>query len=137
MKELAKKSIGNAIGFIIVIILGLVMLFLKQANSRLPFYGVVIVIIGAIFLIHYISIPKVMISLNDKNQILIHNNNTLLNISDITDVSYRQDTGRGIKYKFGTIMIRSTKGDFKFRYVRDCERAAKDILEIINNNKTR
>ena len=137
MRELAKKSIGNAIGFIIVIILGLVMLFLKQANSRLPFYGVVIVIIGAIFLIHYLSFPKVMISLNDKNQIVIHNNNTLLNISDITDVSYRHDTGRGIQYKSRTNIIRSTKGDFKFRYVSNCDRAAKDILEIINKNKTR
>lgn len=130
MRRVAIKSNLFASFFLLVIILGIYCTSKKEQTVMLIF-GIISTIFCVALFADYLSFPRVMISVNENDQIIIHRKNVILNLEDIIDVSYQRYYSRGIRYKFGSLILKTTKGNYKLRYVSECEEVSKYILNMI------
>lgn len=130
MKILATKSTKIVSLYIFCLIMGIIILFIGFYITYAFFLGILLTLISLGIVIDYFHTSKTPIMLNDKNQLILPKS-IILELSDIKDVSYRRASARGIQYKWGTVKIISTKGEFKFRYLENCEEVAKAILKLV------
>lgn len=134
MKVLATKSTKIVSLYIFCLIMGIIISFIGFYITYAFFLGILLALISLGIVIDYFHIAKTPIMLNDKNQLILPKG-MILELSDIKDVSYRRASARGIQYKWGTVKIVSTKGEFKFRYLENCEEVAKTILKLVYQSK--
>lgn len=130
---IARKSIAVGFLYSICLIVGVFFICLGMYQTYLLIAGIITDIISLIILIDYFRVPYAPISINEKSILLPKN--TVLSLNDILDVSYRRASAKGIQYRWGTIVISSTMGTYKYRYISDCEDVAKDLLRMVYEEK--
>lgn len=133
MKILATKS--TKIGFLYIFSLVISIIFSLGGFYviYLLYAGISVALVSLGIVIDYFCTAKNPIILSDKNQLILPKG-IVLELADIIDVSYKRATAKGIQYKWGTVKITSTKGEFKFRYLENCEDVAKTLLKLIYQN---
>lgn len=130
MKILATKSTKIVSLYIFCLVMGIIISFIGFYITYAFFLGILLALISLGIVIDYFHTSKTPIMLNDKNQLILPKG-MILELSDIKDVSYRRASARCIQYKWGTVKIFSTKGEFRFRYLENCEEVAKTILKLV------
>ena len=136
MEIIANKKAAILPLYIFVAVLGLVFLCTGIAMAMLYFIGVgaLIFILGVAITVDFCRFPAVVITL-EQSGVLHLPKNTTVNISEITDVSYRNATARGIQYKWGTVIITTHSDTYKLRYIENCERVSKRLTELMYESK--
>ncbi len=96
--------------------------------------GVVILIISLRIVNTYKKTPDECIRIINEEEVEIVNNVTL-NIKEITDISYRRASAKGIQYKWGDITIKTKDNAYKVRYVSECEEVSKELTKLMYISK--
>ncbi len=96
--------------------------------------GVVILIISLRIVNTYKKTPDECIRIINEEEVEIVNNVTL-NIKEITDISYRRASAKGIQYKWGDIIIKTKDNTYKVRYVSECEEVSKELTKLMYISK--
>ena len=133
MNVLAKRKPLIWILYLLVLLAcGWVLITSKETLTFLLL--LLMVALAGFILVQYFITPKVMISV-DSNEALHLHNGTVIQATDIVDVSYKRASARTIQYKWGKVILTTVQGSYTFRYVEDCEEVSKKILDIKYKNK--
>ncbi|MCM1260112.1 MAG: hypothetical protein NC182_04145 [Prevotella sp.] len=130
MKVLATKSTKIGFLYIFCLVMGVIFSLFSFYMIYFLLVGILLVLVSLGIVIDYFHTAKAPILLNDKNQLIL-SKGIILELNEVKDVSYRRASAKGIQYKWGTVKIISTKGEFKFRYLENCEEVAKTILKLV------
>lgn len=134
MKVLATKSTKIGFLYIFCLVMGVIFSLFSFYMIYFLLVGILLVLVSLGIVIDYFHTAKTPILLNDKNQLILPKG-IILELNEVKDVSYRRASAKGIQYKWGTVKIISTKGEFKFRYLENCEEVAKTILKLVYQSK--
>lgn len=132
MRVVAKRESFAGALYVFGMLLSLVALAFAifQFNIFTIIFAVAFVFLFLGLLIDYFGNPKTPITLNEQNEIVLHNG-IILKASDIIDVSYLGEA----YYLWGTLDIFSKRGNFRYRYISDREGVTKYLLKIKYRDK--
>ena len=134
-----KKGLDWLYGIFMIMFAAMFFVCVFTSENSLPaiFMLVTSVILGIVFF-NYIRTPKDIISADDGTGIIyLHSDNVTVNASSLIDISYKNARAKGIRYKWGTIIIETPNESYSFNYVADCEAVAKELTRIMYLHKNK
>lgn len=97
---------------------------------------VMVLLIGAIFLgldgvilFLYVRTPSDAIILNYDKSITLPGYDVTLSMTEVKDISYVRARAKGIRYKWGKVIIATNDRKYVVRYLSECEKVAKTLME--------
>lgn len=123
--------------FILILFIFSMIILLLTGDREYIVYGVPCIPICIVMLIIGLKRPKVYIYIDDNGNLQLYNG-TMLQPSDIADVSYHE------YYRFrvfaphdvGELILKTVSGEsFRFSNVADCETSCKELVNIIYKAK--
>ena len=134
MRVIARKKggMGALYGFVAFIGILLIPLGISQEETALVFAGIVLGAISGVIFAISLSTPKNVISTDDSGTLILHFKNDMeLPISQLTDVSYRRASARGIQYQWGKITLSTLSGTYSCDFVADVEEVSKELTRLM------
>jgi len=129
MDLIAKKSSGVGFMYGISMFFGFILCAIHY-NPASFFVGVLCIVFIGFHLVKYICMPYEIIKA-DENGILYLPKGVRLDPKDLVDVSYRCARAKGIRYKWGKIILATRVERYTFDYVEDCEEVSKELTRIM------
>ena len=135
-KTIAYKKHSAGIVYIILAIIGIACTLygIMGADSPFVIVGIITAACGIILSLQYLSTPSQIIILGE-NDTLILPDGVTLPLSEVTDVSYRRASARGIQYRWGSVKLSTHSNTYKFGFVAECEDVAKELTHLMYNAK--
>lgn len=133
MEIIAQKKLAVLPIYILSAALGLLLTFL-ELGSDFPvaaIVGVAVFIVSIGIIIDYSRIPLNVIMLDENGELHLPHGK-IINVSEISDISYRRASSKGWQYKWGTVTITTYHRTFKYRYIAECETVAKRLTELMH-----
>lgn len=134
-KVVGKKSaaVGIMYGLVGAFFLfgaGVVLAEMNGPDKLIPllFVGIFLVVDGVI-LYQYMKTPSDAIILNADRSIVLPGYGVTLSMSEVMEISFRRAKARGIRYKWGKVMIRTSVQTYTVRYLSQCEQVAETLLQ--------
>ena len=143
MKVVVYKANMGAILISANIMLLIVLAISIGNHDDMPYWiiaGIIGWIATIVVTIHYFTTPSAMVMLSDDENTLILPKGVEMPVSDLLDVSYKEDRGRGdikIPWSTGRIQLLTRRGVYKFSYVHDCAAAADKLKHIIYKERVK
>lgn len=136
MKMIATKStsVGVLYMTIFIFVSGFLIGF-GYLNPYVLFMGLLLFVVTLIIVIDYTKSPKTPIMVNKDNEIVLPRG-ILIKPEEITDVSYRRASGKGIQYRWGTVIITTNNHVYKYKYLKDCEEVSKVLTKLMYESKS-
>ncbi len=135
MKIIAYRKNGIGILYMFSLLIGIA--FIAYGSSSVN--GIVMVAIGLAvcaislyILIDFFRTPYAVIQMTDEGQLVLPKK-TEIQLDEITKISFRRARAKGLRYRWGSVMISTYSETYKVKYVADCEKVAKDLHGLIFN----
>ena len=136
MEVIAQKKVGVGIMYLACAFLGIALLGTGIADGviAIALIGLALSIISGYIFFEYVSLPYDVIKFDNEGNLHLPKNK-VIPLNDITDISYRRASAKGIQYKWGSVTIRMHLEKFKYGYIKDCEEVAKQLTEMVHRAK--
>ncbi len=137
MKIIAYRKGGLGFLYTITLLVGLAAVsagIMLMAHPAPIICGGLLVVISAVILFGYFRTPCEAIVLIDKDTLELPGG-VNVKLSDISDVSYRRASAKGVQYKWGKVIISTPSGSYKINYLADCEETAKELTQLMYDAK--
>lgn len=92
-------------------------------------FGIIFALVEGIILIGYFTTPAKAIILNDDKSITLPGHKVTIPMVEVEDISFKRATARGIQYKWGKVIIKTTSRKYKVGYIAHCEDCAKTLTQ--------
>ena len=90
--------------------------------------GGLLALISAIVVIGFFRTPADAVQASDDE---VSVGRATIKIKEISDISYRRASARGIQYKWGIVTVVTYHGTYRVNYVADCEDVAKELTRLM------
>ncbi|MBQ8432442.1 MAG: hypothetical protein IJX28_06120 [Clostridia bacterium] len=134
MEIIARKKFGIGGLYLLYALLGALLLWGSTENTKLSkaiaITGILVLLACAGVMIDFFRLPHVLIA-KDADGILHLPKNARVLPTEISDVSYRRASAKGIQYQWGSVTITTYAETYKLRYVEDCEAVAKELTRLM------
>lgn len=133
MKVLATRKTGIEILYLVLLLVGILLLILaSKVGQVVMIIGTLIIVISALVLVIDIyCTPKVIMTLNETEDVIVLSKNRIIKLTEIEDISYYRAHAKGIVYKWGSITIKTNSQKYKCKYVADCEDVSKVLTDLV------
>lgn len=97
--------------------------------------GALITIIALIVLLFFAFTPKIAIEEDEKGFFHL-SNGIVLSPDEIISSKYSRASSRGIQHKWGKLILKTKKGNFKYSFIKDVEVCSDYInKQLLSSNK--
>ncbi len=136
MEVIAQKKTGVGIMYLACTFLGLIFFGMGISDGIIVIglLGLVLSIISGYIFFEYVSLPYDVIKVDTEGNLHLPKSK-VIPLCDITDISYRRASAKGVQYKWGSVTIRTHLEKFKYGYIKDCEEVAKQLTEMMHRAK--
>ena len=136
-----KSGLGALYSFtlifsIIVLIYSISLFWVNSFFPILIIIGVgIMATVSICILVAYYKTPKIAITYD--GQCTIYVKGQPIKLTDITYVSYRRASAKGIQYKWGSVTISTSLDKYKVSFLENCEMVEKAITKLVYENNQR
>lgn len=136
MEVIARKKTGVGIMYLVCTFFGLTIFGMGISDEIIivGLLGLVLSIISGYIFFDYVSLPYDVIKVDTEGNLHLPKS-IVIPLRDITDISYRRASAKGIQYKWGSVTMRTHLEKFKYGYIRNCEDVAKQLTEMMHRAK--
>lgn len=136
MKVVACKKKGVGVMYFICAFLGVIFLIFGLTTVNVPpiIFGAIITLVCSYVFLQYLFTPECIIAIDEENDLHLPKG-VKVNIKDVLDVSYKRASGRGIQYKWGTVILTTGLNTYEYDYIADCENVAKMLTDLMYKAK--
>lgn len=138
MEVIARKKRGIGVVYLICTLVGILLLGVSfvtpSQRMKLIIFGLMLASVGGYIYASYSLLPYEVIRL-DNNNVLHLPKERKLAVTDITYVSHRCAHARGIRYKWGSVTIKTENAKYTYNYIADCEDVAKRLTDMMYRAK--
>lgn len=134
MREvIAERKTGAGMLYIVITSIGLMLICLGAIYSSWPcaLLGCAFTLICIYLVIDFFRTPGVVAWIDCDGELNLGRVGKI-NPSEISDVSYRRASAKGIQYRWGSLTVTTYAGRHKYGFVADCEDAAKRLTELMH-----
>ena len=103
-------------------------------SGKLHIVGATLAIVGIVETIRFFLVPSNIIVLDDDDTLLLPKG-IKIPLTEVYDVSYRCASARGIRYRYGWLILTTAYGRFKYDFVEDCEETSKYLTKLVYDAK--
>lgn len=115
---------------VILIVFPLLAMELPSKEKGMVYVATLILLVtDGITLYFYLKTPPDAIILNFNKSISLPGYDVTLAMSEVTDISYRRASAKGIQYKWGKVIIKTQSKKYVVNYLSECENVAKQLTE--------
>ncbi len=126
-----KGGLGFLYGIVLLMGVGMLTAGITVMLHPVPIVsGALLIVISLIILNGYFKTPYEAICLTDNDTVLELPKGVKINVGDITDVSYKRATAKGIQYKWGSVTVSTLGSSYTVGCIADCEEVAKEITRL-------
>ncbi|MBR2461102.1 MAG: hypothetical protein IKB34_07740 [Clostridia bacterium] len=131
MKTLAHKKISVGIMYILLAILGAFFIAVSVTYKNIQFgmMGTILAAVCTVLSIQFLLLPSDVIVLSGDNTLILPKG-IAVPLSSVVEVSYKCARGKGIRYRWGTVILSTYLGRFKLGFVADCSDVAEEICRL-------
>lgn len=136
-KVIARKSHSAGMLYIVVTAIGIIMLVSGLSAGQVAIWpiGVLLCAVGGAYAVRYLLLPCNVIILSD--DVLVLPRNTTFPLTDVTDVSYKKATARGLQYSWGAITVSTHLRSYRFNFICECEAVSKELTQLVFEAKNK
>lgn len=140
---IGKKSKPVGFMYVATVIVFLIMLLViadtgaVEAILVMLIFGAIMLTVNGIILYLYVKTPDDAIILNYDKSITLPGYDVTISMSEVTDISYRRASARGVQYKWGKVVISTYDNKYTVRYLCECEKVAKTLTQEMYEYKYR
>ena len=139
MEVIARKKRGIGVVYLICTLVGILLLGVSfvtpNQRMKLIIFGLMTAAIGGYIYVSYTLLPYEVIRF-DHNNVLHLPKERKLAVTDITYVSHRCAHAKGIRYKWGSVIIKTKDVKYAYNYIADCEDVAKRLTDMVKRAKS-
>ena len=100
----------------------------------MAFFGVLLTVAFLPYTIHFIRLPANVISLSERNTLLLPGNKEI-SLFSIENVSYKRAMRKNKSYRWGTVTITTRSNTYKYHFIADCEEVSKRLIKLTYDGK--
>lgn len=93
--------------------------------------GIIIMTICAVISKSILALPKELITADENDMLALHFCDRTIDPSKLTAINYHRAGHQGLPYRWGTLTISSTTGDFECMYVDNVIEVAKELTRLM------
>ncbi len=133
MRVIGCRKNGLAVLYGFVALLSLVLIAMGIAFSGMIYVlimGLFLLAVAGYILVNYFRIPKEAILLLDDETLGLPKG-VKVKLLEIMDVSYVRAQAKGVRYKWGCVILKTAAQRYRINYLADCEEVAKELTRLM------
>ncbi len=137
MKIIGQRKKGLTVLYGFVLFFSLILCAIGIAYSDMLFpaiMGLLIAGVAVVLLIGIYKTPEIAIALEGEDTLHLPGGVTV-KTAELTDISYRNARSKGVRYKWGKVIIKTYSGTYTVNYLADCEDVAKELTRLMYEAK--